>query len=299
MPVKNRRVLLVSLSMSEIGDTVKIALKEDIGSGDVSASLLEDKIVSAQIIAKEAAVICGIQYAQTAFLSLDESIQIAWQLGDGDNIQAGQVLVILSGSSRAIISAERVALNFLQTLSAVATQTQYLVNKIAHTNAQLLDTRKTLPGLRLAQKQAVQCGGGINHRLGLYDCVMLKENHIIAAGSITQAVQSAGKKYPDLPLIVEVETLHQLAETLDLTNIDTCKRLNLLHVPIDRVLCDNFSIADLMRAVELVNHSLPLEASGNINERTIVAVAETGVDYISTGSITKNIRAIDLSLRFI
>ncbi|MBA5247965.1 MAG: carboxylating nicotinate-nucleotide diphosphorylase [Gammaproteobacteria bacterium] len=285
MPVRNRRVLLVSLLMSEVGNTVKIALREDIGSGDVSASLLDDKIVSAQIIARESAVICGIQYAQAAFLSLDEHIQIAWQLSDGDSIQAGQVLGILSGSSRAIISAERVALNFLQTLSAVATQTQYLVNKIAHTNAQLLDTRKTLPGLRLAQKQAVQCGGGVNHRLGLYDCVMLKENHIIAAGSITQAVQSAGRKYPDLPLIVEVETLPQLAEALDLTNID-------------RVLCDNFSTTDLMRAVKLANHNLPLEASGNIDASTIVAVAETGVDYISTGSITKNIRAIDLSLRF-
>ncbi|NYT27654.1 carboxylating nicotinate-nucleotide diphosphorylase [Candidatus Thiodubiliella endoseptemdiera] len=285
--------------MSKINAIVALALDEDIGTGDVSASLLDDKIVSAQIIARESAVICGTQYAQMAFLLLDESIQIAWQLGDGDNIQAGQVLAILSGSSRAIISAERVALNFLQTLSAVATQTQYLVNKIAHTNAQLLDTRKTLPGLRLAQKQAVQCGGGVNHRMGLYDCVMLKENHIIAAGSITQAVQSAGRKYPDLPLIVEVETLPQLTEILDLINIDNCKRLNLLHVPIDRVLCDNFSMADLMRAVKLVNHNVPLEASGNINESTIVAVAETGIDYISTGSITKNIQAIDLSLRFI
>ncbi len=291
--------IYAKVSMSKINAIVALALDEDIGTGDVSASLLDDKIVSAQIIARESAVICGTQYAQMAFLLLDESIQITWQLGDGDNIQAGQVLAILSGSSRAIISAERVALNFLQTLSAVATQTQYLVNKIAHTNAQLLDTRKTLPGLRLAQKQAVQCGGGVNHRMGLYDCVMLKENHIIAAGSITQAVQSAGRKYPDLPLIVEVETLPQLTEILDLINIDNCKRLNLLHVPIDRVLCDNFSMADLMRAVKLVNHNVPLEASGNINESTIVAVAETGIDYISTGSITKNIQAIDLSLRFI
>ncbi|MDC9715100.1 MAG: carboxylating nicotinate-nucleotide diphosphorylase [Gammaproteobacteria bacterium] len=271
--------------MNKISDIVALALNEDIGTGDVSASLLDDKTVSAQIIARESAVICGIEYAQTAFLALDDNIQIEWQLSEGDNIQKNQVLCTLSGPSRAIISAERVALNFLQTLSAVATKTQYLVSKIAHTNTQLLDTRKTIPGLRLAQKQAVKCGGGVNHRMGLYDCVMLKENHIIAAGSIKNAVHLATAQYPNLPLIVEVEDLAQLTETLDL-------------VGISRVLCDNFSIADLTQAVVLASDKLPLEASGNIDENTIAAVAETGVDYISIGAITKNIQAVDLSLRF-
>jgi nicotinate-nucleotide pyrophosphorylase (carboxylating) len=286
MPAQNQHDLLANLSMSEqVSSIVARALSEDIGAGDVSASLLDEGVVSAQIIARESAVVCGIEYAQMAFLSLDSNIQIKWQLNDGDSIKQGQVLCILSGASRAIISAERVALNFLQTLSAVATQTQYLVDKIAHTNARLLDTRKTIPGLRLAQKYAVQCGGGVNHRMGLYDCVMLKENHIIAAGSIKNAVQLAQVKYPNLPLIVEVEDLTQLTETLELSGIN-------------RVLCDNFSIVDLVQAVKLTNNKLPLEASGNIDEKTIVAVAETGVNCISTGAITKNIQAIDLSLRF-
>lgn len=265
---------------------VALALDEDIGTGDVSASLLDDKIVSAQIIAREPAVICGIKYAQIAFLSLDKNIQLEWHLSDGDSIQRNQVLCTLSGATNGIISAERVALNFLQMLSSVATQTKTLVGKIAHTNAHLLDTRKTIPGLRLAQKQAVECGGGMNHRMGLYDCVMLKENHIIASGSIKNAVQLAKEQYPNLPLIVEVENLTQLSETLTLLGVT-------------RVLCDNFSIADLIQAVELTNNEFPLEASGNIDKDTIVAVAETGVDYISTGSMTKNIQAIDLSLRFL
>lgn len=278
----------MNLSMNKVNDIaaiVETALKEDIGTGDVSASLLDDKIISAQIIARESAVICGIEYAQAAFLSLNNVIQIEWHFNDGDTIQVAQILCTLSGSANGIISAERVALNFLQTLSGVATQTKYLADKIAHTNTQLLDTRKTIPGLRLAQKYAVKCGGGVNHRMGLYDALMLKENHIIAAGSITDAVQSANAKYSKLPLIVEVENLTQLTEVLGLTGVT-------------RVLCDNFSITDLFLAVKLANHHLPLEASGNIDEYTIAKVAETGVDYISIGSITKNIQAIDLSLRF-
>ena len=263
---------------------VKLALDEDLGSGDVSANLLPNKAVQASIVCRESAIICGIEFAQAAFLLLDKDIKINWQVKDGERVNASQVLCTLLGSSSAIISAERVALNFLQTLSAVATQTRFLVDNISHTNAKLLDTRKTLPGLRLAQKQAVKCGGGSNHRIGLYDCVMLKENHIIASGSITKAVSTAKQQYADLPLIVEVETLDQLSEVLTLTGVA-------------RVLCDNFSLQDLLSAVELSAGKLPLEASGNINESTIVSVAETGVDFISTGSITKNIQAIDLSLR--
>ncbi|SFV79591.1 Quinolinate phosphoribosyltransferase [decarboxylating] [hydrothermal vent metagenome] len=264
---------------------VKQALNEDIGSGDVSASLLPNTQVEAHIIAREAAIIFGIDYAQHAFLLVDNSIQINWKIADGDQVVENQTLCTLSGLASSIVSAERVALNFLQTLSATATQTQSLVAKIAHTKAQLLDTRKTLPGLRLAQKNAVKCGGGVNHRMGLYDCVMLKENHIATAGSIKHAVKTAVDQYPDLPLIVEVESLEQLQQVLELDHIT-------------RALCDNFSINDLSNAVKLAKGKLPLEASGNIDENNISDVAETGVDYISTGSITKNINAIDLSLRF-
>jgi nicotinate-nucleotide pyrophosphorylase (carboxylating) len=269
----------------EFQKMVDLALVEDLGSGDVSASLLSDEQAFATIICRESAVICGIEFAQAAFSSLDKNIDIDWKIKDGDPVQASQVLATLSGSSRSIISGERVALNFLQTLSAVATQTRLLVDQITHTKAQLLDTRKTLPGLRLAQKQAVKCGGGMNHRLGLYDCVMLKENHIIASGGIAKAVKKAKDNYPKLDLIVEVETLEQLAEVLELTGVS-------------RALCDNFSHQALEQAVQMATGKLPLEASGNIDESTIASVAETGVDFISTGSITKNIQAIDLSLRF-
>ena len=290
MPVKNRHASLGNLSMNKdpkkVMENVVLALSEDIGAGDVSADLLDDKIVSAQIIAKQSAVVCGIEYAQISFLLLNEDIQIEWKKSDGEAIAKGEVLCLLFGSANSIVSAERVALNFLQTLSAVATQTKILVDKIAHTDAKLLDTRKTIPGLRLAQKYAVKCGGGVNHRMGLYDAVMLKENHIIASGSIANAVQSAVSKYPDLPLIVEVETLQQLTEVLELEGVT-------------RVLCDNFSLTDLAQAVVLAKDKLPLEASGNIDEHNIVEIANTGVDYISIGSISKNIQAIDFSLRFL
>ncbi len=285
MLVKNQHVLFVNSLMSKkIIDTVILALDEDIGTGDVSTSLLNDKIISAQIIARESAVICGIEYAHIAFLSINKNIQLQWHLNDGDSVQQNQVLCNLSGSVKGIISAERVALNFLQMLSSVATQTKYLVDKIAHTDVQLLDTRKTIPGLRLAQKYAVECGGGVNHRMGLYDCVMLKENHIIASGSIKNAACIANSKYPDLPVIIEVEKITQFTEVLSLTGIT-------------RVLCDNFSIDDLTQAVRLAKGKILIEASGNIDKNTIIEVAQTGVNYISIGAITKNITAIDLSLR--
>jgi nicotinate-nucleotide pyrophosphorylase (carboxylating) len=264
---------------------VDLALAEDLGAGDVSASLLPDEQVSATIVCRESAVICGIELAQLAFKTLDSDLKITWQVKDGELVNSNQILAVLSGSSRAIISAERVALNFLQTLSAVATQTKLLSDKIIHTKAQLLDTRKTLPGLRLAQKYAVKCAGGVNHRLGLYDCIMLKENHIAAFGGIAKAVEKAVESYPELDLIVEVETLDQLTEVLALNGVT-------------RVLCDNFSHQALIQAVQMSDGKLPIEASGNIDMDTLVATAETGVDFISTGSITKNIQAIDLSLRF-
>ena len=273
-------------SQTHLQTIVKTALTEDLGLGDVSADLLNNNLISANIIVRQSAIICGIDYFNSAFLQLDATIKIDWQVLDGDCVVENQILCSLSGPSQAIISAERVALNFLQMLSAVATQTKYLVDKIAHTNAQLLDTRKTIPGLRMAQKYAVQCGGGVNHRMGLYDCVMLKENHIIAAGSIANAVQTATQKYPNLPLIVEVQNLGQLKQTLNMNHIT-------------RILCDNFCTQDLLSAVDLAHDRLPLEASGNINQHNIVEVADTGIDYISTGSITKNIQAIDLSLIFV
>ncbi|WP_190600509.1 carboxylating nicotinate-nucleotide diphosphorylase [Candidatus Vesicomyidisocius sp. SY067_SCS001] len=277
----------MSLSTNKyILNSVVLALEEDLGTGDVSADLLLDKINTAEIISRESGIICGIEYAQSAFLLLNDNLKLDWKVRDGDDINPGQVLCVLIGSSKAIISAERVALNFLQMLSSVATKTHYLVNKINHTNAQLLDTRKTIIGLRLAQKYAVKCGGGVNHRMGLYDCIILKENHIIASGSITLSVKMAIEKYPNLPLIVEVDGLNQLQEVLKLSGVI-------------RALCDNFLISDLIQAVVIAKGKLPLEASGNINESTIVEVANTGVDFISIGSITKNIQAIDLSLRFI
>ena len=271
---------------SSIKQLVSQALLEDIGDGDVSAALLDDTPVNAHIICREQAVLCGVGYATEAFAQLDKQLSIQWAFEDSQTVEPGQTICTISGNARAIISAERVALNFLQTLSATATQTQHLVAKISHTNTQLLDTRKTIPNLRLAQKYAVKCGGGVNHRLGLYDAVMLKENHIIAAGSIKNAVADAKAQYAQLPLIVEVEDLEQLTQVLALDGVE-------------RVLCDNFSIEQLSRAVEMAKGIYPLEASGNITGDNIVKVAQTGVDYISTGSITKDIRAIDFSLRFV
>lgn len=269
-------------------EIIVLALAEDIGSGDVSASLLPkecNKIVSAQIICREKAVICGLEYCQRTFTKYDENTKIDWKIDNGDEVFPNMVLCIITGLAGSILTPERTALNFLQTLSATATQTANLCAKISHTSTKLLDTRKTLPLLRLAQKQAVVCGGGVNHRLGLYDCVMLKENHITALGGLEFAIEQAKQSYPDLPLVVEVENLNQLSIALNYAN------------DISRILCDNFSPSLLTKAVKLSNNIVPLEASGNINLDTIVAYAETGVAYISTGSITKNIQAIDLSLR--
>jgi len=271
---------------SQISQIIELALAEDIGAGDVSASLLTNEVVNAKIISRESAIVCGVEYAQHAFLTIDDSIDVVWKVNDGDEVSENQTLCLLKGQSRSIVTAERVALNFLQTLSATATQTRFLVDKIAHTKAQLLDTRKTIPGLRWAQKQAVKCGGGVNHRMGLYDCVMIKENHILAMGSIGSAIDMAKNRYPKLPLIVEVEDLNQLNEVL-------------LHDGITRILCDNFSIDMLISAVKTTKNKTPLEASGNIDEHNIAKIAQTGVDYISTGSITKNIRAVDFSLKII
>ena len=264
---------------------VNMALSEDIGTGDLSSSLLADNITSAKIICREKAIICGIDYSDICFLTLDPNIEIDWKIKEGEEATSGTVICHLKGKSQAIISAERTALNFLQTLSATATQTKHLVSMIKHTNAKLLDTRKTIPNLRHAQKHAVKCGGGENHRMGLFDCVLLKENHIFSIGSLEKSIQKALFEFPNKPLIVEVESLDQLKKVLLIKGVT-------------RILCDNFSPQDLLEAVTIAKGIYPLEASGNINEKNIIEYAETGVDYISIGSITKNIHSIDLSLKF-
>ena len=264
---------------------VNMALSEDIGTGDLSSSLLVDNVTSAKIICREKAIICGIDYSDLCFSTLDQDIAINWKIKEGEEAKPGFVICHLKGKSQAIISAERTALNFLQTLSATATQTKHLVDMIKHTNAKLLDTRKTIPNLRYAQKYAVKCGGGVNHRMGLFDCVLLKENHILSIGSLEKSIEKALFVFPKKPVIVEVESLDQLKRALLIKGIT-------------RILCDNFSPQELLEAVAIAKGIYPLETSGNINEKNIIEYAETGVDFISIGSITKNIYSIDLSLKF-
>ena len=262
------------------------ALEEDIGTGDVSAQLIPaDQTAHARIISREPAVLSGIAWADATFRRASPAVRIEWAVADGDELFPEQSLCLISGPARPMLTAERVALNFLQTLSATATVTRKFVAAVEGTGAQILDTRKTIPGLRYAQKKAVADGGGMNHRMGLHDMVMLKENHIRAAGSITEAVRAAGVIGRDLPLEVEVETIEQLEEALA--------------AGVTRVLLDNFSLAQLREAVAINRGRAKLESSGNVSLETVRDVAETGVDYISIGALTKHIRAIDLSMRFI
>lgn len=271
---------------SDIEKIVQLAISEDIGDGDLTSSLLGDKMIDAEIVCRENAVICGVEFANLCFLSIDQNIQIDWSVADGSEVNSGEVICRISGPAKNIVTAERVALNFLQLLSATSTKTAELVRLIRGTKAKLLDTRKTIPGLRRAQKYAVKCGGGVNHRMGLYDCVMLKENHILAIGSLEASIKNAVNKFPKIPIIVEVESLHELQSALSMRDIN-------------RVLCDNFSIEDLREAVKISSGIYPLEASGGMNENNILQYAETGVDFISIGSLTKDIKSIDLSLRFL
>ena len=265
---------------------VALALAEDIGTGDVTAQLIpQNKLAKAKIISREHAILCGRKWVNEVFKQLDRDISIDWHCEDGDAIQPDQELCHLQGSARHLLSGERPALNFLQTLSATATQANEYVKAVAGTGCRILDTRKTIPGLRLAQKYAVRCGGAHNHRAGLYDMILIKENHISASGSIQAAVDTARQLSPTIPIEVEVENLAQLQQAL------TAK--------VDRILLDNMDIVTLKQAVELCAKRIPLEASGGINLQTVRNIAETGVDYISIGSVTKHIRAIDLSMRFI
>lgn len=264
------------------------ALAEDVGSGDVTAALLPDTADIAYLLCKEDAVIAGRPWFDACHRALDPQVRIDWRVQDGDRVPARTVLATLSGRTRALVTAERTALNFLQTLSGTATTTAAYVEAVQGTGCTVLDTRKTLPGLRLAQKYAVRCGGGQNHRIGLYDTVMLKENHVRAAGSLTAAIRAARAAQPALPLIVEVETLAQLDEAL----AEGC----------ERILIDDFDAASRREAVRRAkappfNGRIPLEVSGSVDMTTLRGIAADGVDFVSIGGLTKHVRAIDLSMK--
>ncbi|MGN6222721.1 carboxylating nicotinate-nucleotide diphosphorylase [Pseudoxanthomonas sp.] len=275
--------LLTPPSAEVVEADVRRALAEDVGSGDVTAALLPDSPDSAYLLCKEDGVIAGRPWFDTTHRLLDPQVRIDWRVAEGDRIRAGTVLATLQGRSRALVTAERTSLNFLQTLSGTATTTARYVEAVAGTRARILDTRKTLPGLRLAQKYAVRCGGGHNHRIGLYDTVMLKENHIRAAGSLAGAIRTARAAQPALPLIVEVETLAQLEEALR----EGC----------DRILIDDFDAPTRREAVRIAAGRIPLEVSGGVDMTTLRGIAEDGVDCISIGGLTKHVHAIDLSLK--
>ena len=273
---------------SVVNADVARALAEDLGSGDVTASLLPDHPDTAYLLCKERAVVCGRPWFDACHHALDPSVRIEWRVDEGARVEAGTVLATLAGHARALVSAERTALNFIQTLSGTATVTAAYVDAVHGTGARILDTRKTIPGLRLAQKYAVRVGGGSNHRIGLFDAVMLKENHVRAAGSLTTAIHAARAQHPALPLIVEVETLTQLQEAL--------------RAGCARVLIDDFDAAMRREAVRIASgpefaRRIPLEVSGSVDLASVRAIAEDGVDCISIGALTKHVHAIDLSMK--
>jgi nicotinate-nucleotide pyrophosphorylase (carboxylating) len=268
----------------QISADIERAFAEDIGSGDATAELLPAGArAQAELTCRESAVIAGIPWFEACFRRMDPQVHIQWNTADGERVESGAMICRLSGQARALVSAERTALNFLQLLSATATQTATYVAAVAGTHTRLLDTRKTVPGMRLAQKYAVRCGGGYNQRMGLYDAILVKENHIIAAGSIRAAVDAGRRLHPTLMLEVEVENLDELAQAID--------------AGVDRIMLDNFSLPLMVEAVALTAGRVPLEVSGNVDLESIAAFARTGVDYISVGALTKHVRAVDLSLR--
>jgi len=276
------------LTQAQIQADVERALAEDIGSGDVTAALLPDSDDVAYLLCKQDAVIAGRPWFDACHRTLDPQVGIDWRVAEGDTVKAGTVLATLAGRSRSLVSAERTSLNFLQTLSATATTTARHVAAVAGTGTRILDTRKTLPGLRLAQKYAVRCGGGENHRIGLFDAVMLKENHIRAAGSLTAAVAQARRQQPALPLIVEVEDLEQLRQAMA--------------AGCERILIDDFEPALRREAVRIAAsvpaaQRIPLEVSGSVDLAGLRAIADDGVDYVSIGALTKHVSAVDLSLK--
>ncbi|MBC7657867.1 MAG: carboxylating nicotinate-nucleotide diphosphorylase, partial [Frankiaceae bacterium] len=254
-----------------------------LGDGDVTASLLPEALQRGYVIAKESAVVAGRPWSDACFTRLDPQWRVQWTVSEGERVHAQTVVCRFEGNSRALVSAERCALNFLQTLSATATRTAQFVAAVAGTGTRILDTRKTLPGLRAAQKYAVRVGGGSNHRQGLYDAVMLKENHILAAGSIAAAAALARDKYPQLPLIIEVESLDELGQALQ--------------TGCTRILIDDFSLADMREAVRRAAGKIPLEVSGGVDLQRVREIALTGVDCISVGALTKHVHAVDFSMR--
>ena len=275
-----------TISEYTISSQVKLALEEDIGQHDITADLIQPAtIASAIIISREAATLCGQAWLDEVFKQIDPNIKIIWHFNDGDILSSGNILCELSGPARSLLMGERTAMNYIQTLSATATISHDYVKKVEGFNVQILDTRKTIPGLRLAQKYAVRCGGCYNHRLGLYDGILIKENHINASGSINAAITLARSLHPTIPIEVEVENLEELGEAL----IGQA----------DIIMLDNFDSKALKQAVALNQGQAILEASGNVNLNSIRTIAESGVDRISVGALTKDIKAIDLSMRFI
>ncbi|HOW61358.1 MAG TPA: carboxylating nicotinate-nucleotide diphosphorylase [Candidatus Contendobacter sp.] len=273
------------MTLPDPNPTVVLALAEDVGDGDLTTALIpEDAQAEATVISRELAVLCGAAWFDAVFRQLDPRIHIEWRAADGDRVEPDQLLCTLHGPARALLTGERTALNFLQALSGTATLARRYADLVAGTGATILDTRKTLPGLRLAQKYAVRCGGCQNHRIGLFDAVLIKENHIMAAGSITNAIATARRLHPNVTVEVEVENLTELEEALAARP--------------DIVMLDNFELATLAEAVRITAKRVKLEASGNVNFDTVRAIAETGVDYISIGGLTKDVRAVDLSMRF-
>jgi nicotinate-nucleotide pyrophosphorylase (carboxylating) len=272
---------------ADLAQQVGTALREDVAGGDVTASLVPaGQRVRGRVITREAMVLCGVAWVEATFRQLDPQIHLEWRLAEGAQAQPNQTLFTVEGPARPILTGERTALNFLQLLSATATEARRYADAVAGTGCTILDTRKTLPGLRTAQKYAVRCGGARNHRMGLYDMVLIKENHIAAAGSLSKAIASARRVAPGLQVETEVETLPQLEEALQARP--------------QIVMLDNFSLADLRTAVRRnreVGSPVKLEASGGASLETVRAIAETGVDFISVGAITKHVRAIDLSMR--
>ena len=286
MPTPLANALNDHFLKADLHNNVSAALLEDVGDGDITAQLIPAaEIALAAIITRENATICGVDWVNEVARQVDSTIVIDWMVADGDQVQANQVLFQAHGNARSLLTFERCALNFLQCLSGTASTAHYYAGLVADTQVKLLDTRKTIPGLRKAQKYAVACGQCYNHRIGLYDAFLIKENHIAACGGISQAIATARKQEPTKPVEVEVESLDELNQALE--------------AGADRIMLDNFSLADMRKAVQLATGRAELEASGGITEQTLRPIAETGVDYISIGALTKDCRAIDLSMRFI
>ena len=265
-------------------ENVAQSLREDIGDGDITARLIPaDKEATGRVITRETATIAGSEWVNEVFRQVDPAVELNWQVADGETVSPDQVLFTMQGSARSLLSSERAALNWLQSLSGVATACAGYAARVAHTGVRLLDTRKTLPGLRLAQKYAVTCGGCFNHRIGLWDAFLIKENHIAACGSIAQAIEAAHRIAPGKPVEVETENLDELEQALK--------------AGADIIMLDEFSLEDMRTAVATTGGKAKLEASGGINADTLVPIAETGVDFISIGALTKDLKAVDLSMR--